>query len=246
MSKYTTEVRFICEQNAGLNESEGCDSVDKIIENARTKIFNFSYPIFDENYRSVLECKILKHFYTREIGEETVGLWKLRLNTKLNEIMPYYNKLYESELLKFNPLYTHNLERSYGKSVEATSDSSGLIKSSSESSANASGKTSSNEWDKYSDTPQGGLTGVENDTYLTNARNISSSGDNSGSQSGSQRGSSSSSDSNKSNSVEGYLEKVSGFDGKSASTLLQEYRETFLNIDVMIIEELEVLFMQLW
>lgn len=246
MSKYTTEVRFICEQNAGLKESEGGDSVDKIVESARTKIFNFSYPIFDENYRSVLECKILKHFYTREIGEETVGLWKLRLNTKLNEIMGYYNQLYKSELLEFNPLYTHNLERNYGRSIEATSDSSGLIKSSSNSSASASGNTSSNEWDKYSDTPQGGLTGVENDNYLTNARNISSNGNNSGSQSGSQSGSSSSSDSNKSNSVEGYLEKVSGFEGGSASKLLQEYRETFLNIDVMIIDELEVLFMQLW
>ena len=58
MSKYTTEVRFICEQNAGLIESEGCDSVDRIIDSARSKIFNFYYPIFDEDYRSVLEHKI--------------------------------------------------------------------------------------------------------------------------------------------------------------------------------------------
>ena len=111
MSKYTTEVRFICEVNSGLNESVGYSKIEDVITGAIPKIFDFDFPIFDENYRTVLEKKILKHFYTREIGEETTGLWKLRLDTKLNEIMPYYNKLYKSELLEFNPLYTANLTR---------------------------------------------------------------------------------------------------------------------------------------
>ena len=111
MSKYTTEVRFICEVNSGLNESVGYSKIEDVITGAMPKIFDFDFPIFDESYRSVLERKILKHFYTREICEETVGLWKLRLNTRLNEIMPYYNKLYKSELLNFNPLYTDNLKR---------------------------------------------------------------------------------------------------------------------------------------
>lgn len=105
MSHYTTEVRFICENSAGLTESQGYDNVDDIIEKSRTKIFSFDFPIFDESYRSLLETKILKHYYTREIGFETVGLWKLWLDKRLNEIMPYYNQLYKSELLEFNPLY---------------------------------------------------------------------------------------------------------------------------------------------
>lgn len=105
MSKYTTEVRFICENSAGLTESEGENNVEDIIEKARLKIFNFNFPIYDEEYRSVLETKILKHYYTREIGFETVGLWKLWLNKRLNEIMPYYNQLYKSTLLEFNPFY---------------------------------------------------------------------------------------------------------------------------------------------
>lgn len=74
-------------------------------------MFDFQFPIFDESYRSVIETKILRHYYTREIGLETVGLWKLKLNTKLNEIMPYYNKLYKSELIEFNPLYDVELTR---------------------------------------------------------------------------------------------------------------------------------------
>ena len=123
MSKYTTEVRYICETNAGLKESKGYKSVAEVIANSRTKIFDFDYPIYDESYRSVLETKILKHYYTREIGLETVGLWKLKLDTKMNEIMPYYNQLYKSALIEFNPMYTTDLYKEGNK--DASGDSNG-------------------------------------------------------------------------------------------------------------------------
>ena len=111
MSTFTTEVRFICETAAGKDESKGFNSLEQILTQAAPHVFDFDFPIFDENYRLVLEKKILRHYYTREIGEETVGLWKLRMNTRLNEIMPYYNKLYESELLEFNPFYDTDYTR---------------------------------------------------------------------------------------------------------------------------------------
>lgn len=115
MSKYTTEVRYICESFSGLDKSVDGDVVDEVISESADKIFG-NFPIFDENYRLVLESKILKHYYTREIGFETAGLWQLKLNTKMNEIMPYYNKLYESELLEFNPFYDTDMRK------EATSN----------------------------------------------------------------------------------------------------------------------------
>lgn len=105
MSKYTTEVRYICETLAGLDESAGYSSVNDIIDKSMDKIFDFDYPIFDPSYKRILQRKILKHYYTREIGLETVGLWKHFLDMKLNEIMPYYNKMYMAETLDFNPLY---------------------------------------------------------------------------------------------------------------------------------------------
>lgn len=303
MSKYTTELRYICEVSAGLAESKGYNSVESIILKALPNVFNFNFPIFDENYRSVIETKILKHFYTREIGFETVGLWKLKLNTKLNEIMPYYNKLYKSELLDFNPLYDvdltrkHKIEGNGKKDSDATttnnvnksettngtnnkandntikSDSSGADKS---TGSNTDENNKSSDFvEKYSDTPQGGLTGIQEDKYLTNAT-IRSNNDNttdsasnnvdattSGSVTTNDKGSESeashlesngSVESNSTNSVttmltntEDYLETVSGKQGaNSYSKLLLEYRETFLNIDMMVISELEDLFMQLW
>lgn len=120
MSKYTTEVRFICEHYAGLDESKGFDNIEEILTESAPKVFSFDFPIFDENYRIPLERKILRHYYTREIGEETVGLWKLRLNTRLNEIMPYYNQLYESELLKFNPFYDVDYTKTGNREGENT------------------------------------------------------------------------------------------------------------------------------
>ena len=83
MSKYTTEVRFICENFAGYDESQGFSSVDQIISAALPKVFPFEVPIFDPAYKTVLCTKILRHYYTREIGSETVGLWQLRMQTKL-------------------------------------------------------------------------------------------------------------------------------------------------------------------
>lgn len=108
MSKYTTELRFICES---LVPNYEIKSINEIIEEARQKIFDFDYPIIDESYKKILETKIIKHFYIREIGLETYGLWKLRLDSKMNEIMPFYNKLYESELYKIDPLINTNITK---------------------------------------------------------------------------------------------------------------------------------------
>lgn len=225
MSKYTTEVRFICETFAGYDSSQGGNSVDEVVSKARDKVFNFNYPIFDENYKEVLETKILKHYYTREIGEETVGLWQLRLNTRLNEIMPYYNKLYQSEMIEFDPMNTNVIEKTGGrKEKEDVSNVTG--------NSSNSGSTS---YDKYSDTPQGGLSGIDSDTYLTNARKVTNSTNNA-----------SNTDFNGGRNYEDeYFENIKGYNGIS-SELLMKYRETFLNIDVQIINELKDLFINLW
>lgn len=121
MAKYTTEVRHICENYANLTESKGYNSVQSILNDSWDKVFDFDFPIFDENYREPLCKKILKHFYTKEIGEETVGLWKLRLDDRMNEIMPYYNKLYESELISIEPLVNYRV-RTTGNNTKTGSD----------------------------------------------------------------------------------------------------------------------------
>lgn len=227
MSKYTTEVRFICEQKAGLEESKGFNNVDTIIDSAWDKIFTTNVTFFDASYKPVICKKILKHYYMREIGAETVGLWQLWMNERLENIMPYYNQLYSSQLLTFNPLQDVNLSRTYNKKKDDSESSSGTNE----------GTTNNVNRDLYSDTPQGALTGVENQTYLTDARKITDDGTTSG-EFENQRDL---------NSTEEYVETVTGKQGSgSFSSLLNEFRDTFLNIDNMVIEEFQDLFMGLW
>lgn len=291
MSKYTTEVRYICESLAGKTESAGFDDIDDIIEAAIPHIFSFDFPIFDENYREVICTKILRHYYTREIGLETYGLWKLKLQTKLNEIMPYYNKLYQSELYKFNPLYDTNLttintgsrtgentniNKENGVTTEhdaRTNTSSGSRNADSKmSNVNSENETDNNSKttrDLYSDTPQGALTGVENESYLTNARKITDSGNASKLKNNVETGSTEQSitDENTETSVgensrvdskevnsrevskntEDYVTQVIGkVGGTSYAKMIREFRDNLLNIDLDIIRDLADLFMLIW
>ena len=55
MSKYTTEVRFICESKSGLSESKGFGSVDEVLNSSWDKIFTSKVSFFDEEYRGALQ-----------------------------------------------------------------------------------------------------------------------------------------------------------------------------------------------
>lgn len=288
MSTYTTEVRFICEEAAGLDHSEGYASINEILDKARGKVFDFDYPIFDESYRNVLENKILKHYYTREIGLETVGLWKFKLDTKMNEIMPYYNQLYKSELIKFNPMYDVDLTTDYSKEHNGTDDTNKQFNENGSYDEDSNytenrvnhgvstdiGITENTEekkndhWDMYSDTPQGGINGVRDEKYLTNARHVTD--DSTGTKSKSEVNNTNTTDGNTDitgnankdgntnkngnstvneviKNTEDYLHHVVGkTGGVSYSKMLDEYRKTFLNIDMKIINELGDLFMNVY
>ena len=54
MSKYTTEVRFICEQKSGLTESVGFNNINNVLDKSWDKIFTKNWEIFDESYRKIL------------------------------------------------------------------------------------------------------------------------------------------------------------------------------------------------
>lgn len=259
MSKYTTEIRFLCEVNAGLVESVGYTKIEETIQKAAPKIFDFDFPIFDESYRTVLETKIIRHFYTREICCETVALWKLYLCDKMNMIMPYYNQLYKSELLEFNPLYDVDITRE--RDVTGSEDKDNTVtetdKQNSTTNNNQTGEytdsSNSTSMNLYSDTPQGAINNVENGDYLTNVTKDTNSGSSNGNNTVTNTGESTF-DGNRNvkgnetiATTEKYLEKVSGKQGTvSYSELILKYRQTFLNIDQMVINELETLFMGVW
>lgn len=285
MSKYTTEVRFICETKAGLTESVGCNDVDKVIADSWNKIFTTKCTFFDENYRQILCSKILKHYYLREIGAETEGIWQLWVNTKLEEIMPYYNKLYESALLELDPFKdvdykkTHEGENAGTKESNGTTTNTerktgtdtltgtGTITNNRDIDNSGTASSTGSKTDRYSDTPQGTINNADLDgnAYLTNVRLI---GDSTSGQShdvtsddnietrnvtdtttyGSNVANSGTAVNNEVvNNTDSYIEHVFGkMSTTPMSELLLKFRETFLNIDLMIIDEFSELFLQLW
>lgn len=287
MSKYTTELRYICENYAAEQESVDGMGVSDVIALALPKIFDFDFPIYDESYRSVIETKIIKHYYTREIGLETVGLWKLKLETKMNEIMPFYNNLYKVAGEEFNPF--GNVDLVTKRLSEDEGDRNELGKNTGTETTDTTGNTSTNEnvdstnttrntqtheyrdnindFDNYSDTPQGGLTGVSQLRYLTNARNIVGDhyGDNSTTDNGSNtldstrtvNGNSSDNSTltrNLQNNVDTsytdtrkYVEHVIGKNGGlSYVELVDKYADVLGGVDMMVINSLGELFMNLW
>lgn len=330
MSKYTTQLRFYIE---AIYANDNKDDIDSMVSNACQIIFG-DFPIFDEKYRAPLCKKILYHFYFHEIGYETIGLWKFALNRKMREIMPYYNQLYMSELLEFNPLYSESLNKSGKKDFSSskgfdsnsntneeqttsdvlnrtedtltdekfneTNNSTTNVSSnfSNENTTNSSynddtktDSTTTNHLTKlFSDTPQGSINGLNTGSYLTSAEKTDSDEiyETSTHVNHSQTGSSNDigsgnddtifngktnsnrntdfnltskddrsihNDKNTGNvfhsdegfgSSEEYLDSVSGYSGRTPSSMLLEFRETFLNIDMMVIDNLNNLFMSIW
>ena len=236
MSKYTTQVRFICETSAKLTESTGFNDIETVLDKSWNKIFS-DFPIFDEKYRPQLCKKILRHYYTREICCETLGRWKLFLSDKMKNIMPYYNQLYQSELLKIQPLVSVDRSVSHdgSKSETKTTTRNGT------NTSNSRTDGSTDTWSYYSDTPQGGINGLDSNDYLTNAtHNVGTDGTSS-----SLNGTTSDNETGTGRGSDSYVDKVLGYDGNQSEMLLK-FRETFLNIDMMIINELKDLFFTIY
>lgn len=261
MATYTVQIRSLVENHFDLGLKE--------------------YPIFDENYRETLNEKIIKHYYFREIGQETAGLFKFYLNQKMLEIMPYYNQLYKSELIEFNPLYNVDheiksdknniLNSSRADSSEThgsnTADNVSTGNNTGSNSSEATSTTTQNADGKnvHSDTPQGllDINNIDSEVYASTAdydknnseSTANSTGSNSHTESTNNRfiGSNindmamNSNGNSSQNGIENYISHVVGKEGtETYSEMLTKFRDTFLNIDMMIINDLQDLFMNVF
>lgn len=90
-------------------------SLDDQIETGRTKLFDFDYPFFDQAKKKDFETDFILNFYTREIGFETESLFKFALRRWLKINMPYWNKMFQSELIEFDPLKNSENDVTHGK-----------------------------------------------------------------------------------------------------------------------------------
>lgn len=166
MSKYTTQLRYICEQKAretGVTPETA--TINEICEAASPLIFDI---VTDIN------TKILVHFYMREIGAETFGLWRLWLNETLTNLWEYkYQRVFEA-WANVDPLTGYSETRTINRKTDGTKSGNNSAESSSLT-ENSNTATESNT-QQESDTPQNGLQSVRDGSYLSSAQVVDRSG----------------------------------------------------------------------
>lgn len=148
MSKYTIQIKDIVNS---YNDVTDLKKIDEKLEVARKYIFDFEYPVIDDTTKARIEKAILKHYYYREIAFETVGMFKIKLNDRLNLIMSRYNALYKKQDLNVSP-YVNSYLKENGVSNNSTNSD-----------------VKNEDWQTTSDTPRGILTDLKAGNYSSMA-----------------------------------------------------------------------------
>lgn len=125
--------------------------------------FDFEYPLADGIDKEDFECMILNHFMMRRIGYETVTAFKIALNVKLNEIMPEYNRLFDS-ISNWNLFNDGEHITRQATDARITNNTTSNTGTSAISTTGSNGNTSDR---RYSNTPQNALSDVRNGDYVS-------------------------------------------------------------------------------
>ena len=197
-----------------------------LYEDENFNLFDFPYNLYNNDLKPWFEEKFYQHFMFYEIGFDTIGMFKQRLMAKLNDIFPYYKQLYETEIRAkgIDFMLNKDLKESYGRELTSNSNSNQESNVTSNGLSTAGQLTpsliaNSQKIDKFMDS-------VQKDNSSSNS---TSTGESNG------------------NSKEEYTLTSQGNIGiTSSAELLAKWREIILNIDLMIFEECNDLFMQIF
>jgi len=276
-------------------------------------LFNFNY-CMPEEYKDIFQFKFFLRYRYQPINYETFAMFRNYLQSALEELLPRYINLYESQNLILNPFinyavrmdaFTRNQARNKNYSVDTGNNSShssnvngqGVVNTSianttgNESSVTSADSVESNKStaDKniksnryYTDSPQKQQPESKdtrfNNGFITDfTHSTDRQGDiASGVTSGYNKGASESAHDNvqtsrglsesvaegeakaygqfykdgyevaaAKNTVKNMLEE-SGIKGVTVSAVLLEWRRTFINVDKMLLDEMQFLFMRCW
>ena len=109
----------------------------------------------------------------REIGLETIDYFMLRLEDKLNTIMPYYNKLLTVNAKDFDPFYNEIIDESITRERNGTINGTDTTESSGNSTTKgttaSTTQSSADDSNQQSELPQGNLANFNDDSYMSSA-----------------------------------------------------------------------------
>lgn len=203
----------------------------QISESKNLKVFDFDYAFYCEEHRKEFEEKFINHYFFHEIGVETIQRFKHNLKTKLNEIMPDYTQLYQTELAArdINFLLNKDLKETIIREKDLTNNMTGDSLSKVNGDDNTDYKES-NVANGNASLSTGSLTSINQNN--NNFNNTSTSNNNVV---------------NKGNERESTTLISQGNIGiTSSAELLQKWRDVIINIDQMILKECRDLFMTIY
>lgn len=240
MSKYTTQLRWIIEQELA-DQNKEVTYMNWPFAYGRLGIASSGnvmglpgYPVSREERRISINNRLIQHYWLKEIGTETIGQFGWRLNEALNLIMPYYNELYDSVVISASKL----IGSDYVDTIKVLEGVKGTSK------ATGSSQVNSTSGDMFTgrslDTPQAQIQNLD-DGWLTRAEKTESEG--------SGHSDTSSSSVADSTSDRNRIDERTGrrYDPSMYKQLLTIGQE-LLNIDRMIVQDDEInsCFMLIW
>jgi hypothetical protein len=182
-----------------------------------------NYPIFDEAYREALNDKIIRHYYLREIGHETISIFIYQMETKMREIMPLWNQHYKLSLLEVDPLSTVSIKSL--TTMDSTATSTGT--SESDSGSGAKSRAVASETPQTQLSPNQDYASAIQDNVSDTTATSKATEDSSNSQQGTNDNT------------------MSGYQGHAPELILRA-RQALVNVDMMVIDDLKELFMLIW
>lgn len=177
------------------------------------------YQIYSEDFRPILNQRIVDHFYLREIGASTIEQFIFYLNRTMREVMPVYDPV-------FRRLATPDLD--LFRNSDTTSEWQQTGKNTSKDSS-----TATNESKTFnSNAPQVNMSGKNMEDYWNTG--VFSSGDGSTTTDGA------------STSLADYVGRTHGLAGVSQGQALREWLDLYVNPLMSLYDDLEPCFSQLY
>ena len=178
---------------------------------------SIEYDLYNNELKPIFEDKFIKRFYFREIGVETVSRFLINLEQTLNEIMPYYKQLYDTTLLEYDILNNNEVIEEITREILKADKS---LVFGSNTSTGMSFDTPITSTNSYRSKPSF----INEDVNNIDTKNQS-----------------------EGNTTENFTRKFKNNQSNvSKQDLIRKQRELIINIDKMILDDLEVLFMQVF
>ena len=212
-------------------------------------VFTFDYDFYSDNLhdKETFEKLFISYFYFREIGFETPERFKVKLQSKLNLIMPYYRQLALTEWNKVKSVEQMMTSKNLTETTEHTQSIQGNseTQSNQSSTSNATQTTTSSNESKASNLADGVSQSSLTEGYLTSSGKTEQT-DNSQSEA-TGNANQSISGNNEQQLTETTTFSSSGDIGiQTPAYAITEWRKVIINLNQMIINECEDLFMKIY